>query len=143
MGWEDTQIQCQVCGAYSALPYDFFPDEARSQIYRGLECPNCRNITLLVYTPSRGVDIVEASSTYALGEKMFGYYFPPFSAVPVGIVDTEEMKERIREGAAKRRKPTKRNKRRWKIVYKGKLSDDASHSGQPDPNRKTKKDVQR
>jgi hypothetical protein len=143
MGWENTQVQCQVCGAWSTLPSDFFPDEARSQIYRGLQCLNCDNVTLLLYTPSRGVDVVEASSTYSMGEQMFGYFFPPFANMPIGIIPIEEMRARVREGATKQRKPTKRNKRRWKIIYKGKLSDDESHIRHPDPNRKTKKDIQR
>lgn len=138
MDWE-SEINCEACGAWMTLPNDFFPDDARSQIYRALQCPNCTNMTMLCYTPNRGIDVVEPLSTYSMGEEMFGYFFPPF---PMAIVPMTPLELRALErDTVKQRKRTKRNKRRWKIVYKGKLGEDASPTRHTTPNRKIKKNL--
>ena len=139
MEWGDTQTKCELCGAWVALPDDFFPDDPRSVIYRALPCPNCENLTMLCYTPGSGIATIDTASAYRMGDAMFGYFFP---AYPIGIIPSslEEMADSERE-VVKQRKRAKRNKRRWKIIYKGKLGEDARHSGQPPSTRKTKKNL--
>ena len=117
MGKSDTQIKCGACGEWSWIPVDFFPENARNIIYRGLQCPKCDFVTLLVSKPGEGIGIVDSTPTFAVTGRAFGYYFPPFPFIPE---DLEELTTRT----LKARKKTKKNKRRWKIVYKGKMKEE-------------------
>src|SRR3989338_1125691 len=139
MGWGERQIKCGVCEAWVNLPDDFFPDDPRNVIYRALPCPKCGNLTMLCYTPGSGPAVIDSASTYLAGSEPFGYVFSPFpmGIIPISLDDVVEMEREMK----KNRKRTKRNKRRWKIIYKGKLGEDARHSGQPPSTRKTKKNL--